>query len=405
MSISFFENYRNMNLIDEIIDDPLFYRWVFEPDDHVNRVWSEFMREHPDAVDDLLALKQKLEQVHVVNRKLKAREKEQLARRILLQTIKKRSVKPKTGFRTFLQYAAIILLAFGVGGTVSYFIFHDSEMFIVPPEMQSLSQISVPTLILPQGESVALEAEESKIDYSKKGMITLNGSKVIATEPAEDENNINQVVIPYGSRSVIQLSDSTMVYLNAGSRLVYPSHFEGNRREVCLFGEAFFSVAKDKAHPFIVHTADLSVQVHGTKFNVCAYPDENIVQTVLTEGLVSLRPKNAGLFDEDIVLHPNQMASYSKESKAVRVQNVDVSYYTVWTQGVIKFSNQDLNRVLKRVERFYNISFSYSNPFDAETKISGKLNLKKEKEEVFEYISRVAQIEIEPINGNRYRIN
>jgi len=393
-----------MNLIDEIIDDPLFYRWVFEPDDYSNNVWNEFMRKNPEVVDQLLELRQKLEQVQVVNRKLEAKDKEQLARNILLQTIGEKAPRKKSLYIPFLRYAAVILVAFGVGGLVSYLVFHDTDAFLIPPEMNSLSQVTVPMLILPEGESVELEEEESKIDYSKNGSITLNGEKVVASTRQEEESQINQVVIPYGSRSEIKLSDNTIVYLNAGSRLIYPSHFDGNKREVYLFGEAFFCVSKDDKHPFVVHTSDISVLVHGTKFNVCAYPEDNIVQTVLAEGAIALRPKAAGLFDEDIELQPNQMASYSKKNKAVRVHNVDASYYTVWTEGILKFSNQDLNRVLKRVERFYNITFTYANPFDAETKISGKLNLKEEKEEVFEYISRVAQIKIEPINGNRYRI-
>lgn len=393
-----------MNLIDRIIDDPLFYSWVFEPDDHTNSIWDDFMRKNPDYANQVMDLKRKLNQLHIVNKKLEEKEKRELARRILLETIEKNSPKQRTLYANFFRYAAIILLAFGVGGTLSYFIFRDSGEFIVSPDMNALSQISVPMLILPEGESVDLEEKDSKIDYSEKGKILLNGNKVISSKKEKNESKINQVVIPYGNRSEITLSDNTVVHLNAGSRLVYPSNFNGNKREVYLFGEAFFDVTKDARHPFIVHASDISIQVLGTKFNVCAYPEDNLIQAVLEEGEISIRRKDAGMFEDDILLHSNQLASYSKKDQNVRVSNVDVSYYSVWKDGIIKFSNYDLNRVLKRVERFYNVNFSYENPFDAETRISGKLNLKEEKEEVFEYISRVALINIEHDKGNRYII-
>ncbi len=55
---------------------------------------------------------------------------------------------------------------------------------------------------------------------------------------------MNTLVIPYGSRSVITLADGSRVWLNAGSRLIYPSEFTGKQREVFLVGEAFFEIAK-----------------------------------------------------------------------------------------------------------------------------------------------------------------
>ncbi len=393
-----------MKLIDRIIDDPLFYRWVFNPDVYTNRIWEDFMRENPDYADEIINLKNRLSQIQIVNKQLLQEEKEQLAHRILLETIDKTTQKKEMWHVKFLRYAAVILFAFGVGGVVSYFIFHDSERPIVLPEMNVLSQMSGPMLILPEGESVDLGEKESRIDYSNEGTILLNGSRVLKSGANTAPSKINQVVIPYGNRSEITLNDSTVVYLNAGSRLVYPSTFEGENREVYLFGEAFFDVAKDTKHPFVVHTSDISIRVLGTKFNISAYPEDNVIQTVLEEGEVSIRRKDAGLFERDIVLHPNELASYSRKDKNVRITEVDISYYTLWKDGVIKFSNSDLNRVLKHLERYYRVQFRFENPFNADIKISGKLSLKEKKEEVFEYISRVALIDIEYDKGNQYVI-
>jgi transmembrane sensor len=215
---------------------------------------------------------------------------------------------------------------------------------------------------------------------------------------------INQLIIPYGNRSKIVLSDNTTVWVNAGSRLLYPAIFNGNKREVVLFGEAFFDVEKNDSKPFIVKTGSLEIKVLGTQFNISAYPDDSSIQTVLKEGSVSIKRNGAHFFESDLILRPNQMASFNKTTNESKVFNVDADYYTIWTKGLLSFQDIDMNRITKKLERYYNITFKYENPLQGVIKISGKLDLNQNQEEVVEYLAKVSGTSFQRISNQHYII-
>jgi ferric-dicitrate binding protein FerR (iron transport regulator) len=258
-------------------------------------------------------------------------------------------------------------------------------------------------LITSNGNNVNLKKSSSTVDYSKKGSVVLNNDSILQTSE-EDSNTMNQLVIPYGNQSRVVLSDNTVVWLNAGSRLVYPTKFKDKTREVLLFGEAFFEVAKNPNQPFVVKTSNLDIKVLGTKFNVSAYAEDNLIQTVLNEGSVAIRRNGAKLFEDDLVIKPNQMASFDKTSNDTKVSSVSADAYSLWTKGLISFEEVDFSRVIKQVERFYNISITFSDHQTEVIRISGKLDLKRSKEEVMEYLSKVSLTNFEQINENQFQI-
>ena len=228
--------------------------------------------------------------------------------------------------------------------------------------------------------------------------------KSAPTSKAPQQEALNQLIIPYGKNSEILLADGTKVYLNAGTRLVYPEQFTGSKRQVFLSGEAFFEVSHDPEHPFIVKTSDLSVEVLGTHFNVSAYPSDNIIETVLTEGKVVLQKNKSGLFEKKTELVPNQLASFDKRTSESTLRFVDVENYVSWKDQILKFESSDLFHVLSKVERYYNIRFSYSDLPLKDILISGKLELQESQDELIARISRTASVDIVKTEGNRYEI-
>lgn len=192
--------------------------------------------------------------------------------------------------------------------------------------------------------------------------------------------------------------------MNAGSRLVYLEKFSGKTREVFLVGEAFFEVKNDQDHPFIVQMNDLRVKVFGTRFNISAYPADNTVETVLAEGKVRVEQNNAGLFDKPIDMIPNQLASFDRTTRDTHMKTVDTNNYILWTKGLMQFESTDLNRITKRLERYYNIRFDYSDPLLGGLRISGKLELKEDKDEICERIARTASVKIVKKGDNLYEI-
>ncbi len=212
--------------------------------------------------------------------------------------------------------------------------------------------------------------------------------------PAE----MNQVAVPYGKQSKVVLADRTEVWLNAGSRLVYPSTFDEGKRKVQLEGEAFFKVSKDKARPFMVETTHTTIKVLGTSFNVKAYPDDKTEETVLVEGSVSVHI-GKGIFRKDILLRPDQrIIAGGDPDQPYVLSEVNVQNYTSWIDGLFSFKDEPLSTVLERVSRFYDIKIQCEDA-DVDKKISGKLDLKLDYQRVLNSLMLISQGSYTEKNG------
>lgn len=178
----------------------------------------------------------------------------------------------------------------------------------------------------------------------------------------DSTRDLNQITYSYfenepGRRSKINLPDGSTVWLNADSKLSFPSRFLGDVREVSLEGEAFFDVVENQELPFIVKTVDINVRVLGTTFNVSAFPEEPTVETTLVTGSVALKKLGS---DEDFLrLEPNQKAFYSKLRQSFSIHDVDPSYSTSWKEGSLKFHNSPFGEVVKKLERWYGVEIQY----------------------------------------------
>ena len=121
-----------------------------------------------------------------------------------------------------------------------------------------------------------------------------------------------ETIIPDGQKGKMILADGTKISLNSGTRIRYPSNFNGNTREVYLEGEGYFEVAHNKAKPFLVHSGRLTVKVLGTSFNMKSYPDENRIETTLITGSIKLFETKGKQNNEITTLKPNEQAVYDK---------------------------------------------------------------------------------------------
>lgn len=172
-----------------------------------------------------------------------------------------------------------------------------------------------------------------------------------------------------GQKMKIVLSDSTVVFLNSGSKLKYPALFSGKQRMVFLEGEAYFEVSKDRKHPFVVNTGVINIQVFGTHFNVKAYHDEDLVETTLIEGSVGLTRKNDG--KNRIMLKPNQKAVYSRKEKNISICKVDGELSTLWKDGKCYFDNETFESIIKNLERNFNVVIRINSESLKHKKYSG----------------------------------
>ena len=147
------------------------------------------------------------------------------------------------------------------------------------------------------------------------------------------------------------------MWLNSMTKLRYPVTFRGEQRNVYLAGEAYFDVAKDADHPFVVNVEGMEVKVYGTRFNVNTL-EEGVVQTVLERGKVSVKALKTG---EEVMLKPDDMAEFYKESGMVKVGKVDPFTYTAWKDGKFVFENATIETIMSRLGRWYDIKVFYGD--------------------------------------------
>ena len=386
----------------DIIINPLFVKWIFNPTIELDLYWDNYFENHPEEAPHLIELKSKLRNIRLVNEKLSEEEKIKLAHEISRKLDREDSInKFRNRFVNLMKYAAIALLFFSLGAVVVYMNNKKDNLKEYISKMESPLSVKNPLLILSEGQSVAINIGESTLNYRIPGEIVLNEDSIIKTTGL---SKICQLAMPYGSSSKIILSDSSVVWLNVGSSLIYPSSFTSKTREVVLFGEAYFMVKSDREKPFIVQTSALEIRALGTEFNVSAYSEDNVIQTVLKKGSVAIRRIDETNDGNEIILSPNQLASFDKKTKHSIITKVDTDFYTLWTDGLLRFENRDLNRVIKSLERYYNINIQFENPLTGQVKISGKLDLNKNKEEVFEYLAKVSATKFEKIDEKYFKI-
>ncbi|UBZ14529.1 FecR domain-containing protein [Flagellimonas marinaquae] len=199
-----------------------------------------------------------------------------------------------------------------------------------------------------QGENIGLQ-KGNQIDYGNSEVL--------------EELVYNTLTVPNGKKFDLVLSDGTRVKLNSGSSIRYPVKFiNGAQRKVFLKGEAYFDVARDENHAFIVNTNNLNVEVLGTEFNVSYYPEDQHISTVLVEGSVKLYNQMPQDANGETTLTPGDLASWDKKSGKLSIKKVDTSIYTAWKDGVLLFKNESFENIRKKLERHFDIAIENNVP-------------------------------------------
>lgn len=161
-----------------------------------------------------------------------------------------------------------------------------------------------------------------------------------------------EISVAYGETRHLFLPDSSEIWINSGSSIKYPKVFTDDQRQIYLKGEAYFSVKKNPAKPFIVKTEPLSVKVLGTKFNVKAYPGDENVTTTLTSGKVEVSTP----LQESQILRPNEQLTYNINTSAMNIEQVLPVETDAWLAGQILFINSSFNEIKQTLERHFNVT-------------------------------------------------
>lgn len=185
--------------------------------------------------------------------------------------------------------------------------------------------------------------------------------KVFDVLDESESDIVLTAAVPTGSAYEMLLSDGTRVLMHSNSRLVFPSRFTGGRREVRLDGEAYFVVAHDAEHPFVVHGGTMTTEVLGTEFYVRAYGDGGDNVTLIS-GKV-----RAAANGKSIVMVPGQQASVAAGG-SMAVSSVDVSPYEYWRDGYLFYDHTSLRNIVKSIahDNAYGVEFKAMSGLDRE---------------------------------------
>ena len=248
-------------------------------------------------------------------------------------------------------------------------------------------------LITETGQQVVLQGLKDTC-LNITGTETLNiredGSLKYSLSALSSMSEWHTLRIPKGGEYKIVLDDGTEIWLNSASELKYPAHFVGNERRVQLTGEAYFQVARNEAAPFIVETRDMDVKVLGTSFNVSVYEDEESCHATLVEGRVEVNDKVNG---EKVVLTPGKQALLRGGEMTVREVNTKLS--TLWRLDRFTFASEDMEGVIRKLSRWYNVDFFFANSSMKQKRFTGSLPKYADISQVLKMIEMTTDIKFE----------
>lgn len=323
---------------EDFVLDPAFRKWVLNPDAEAKLVWEEILSQNPGKLEDIKNAREILMQMSVGFHLLPPGDKDRLWRKVVdeikvdsgeergneaiplnaYSTIKKMEMKEERSLviPQIYRVAAILLVVFGLSWTIDFMVGRG------------------------WGEQVI-----ELVEYVEH-------------------------IAPPGVKSKLTLTDGSRVVLNSGSRLYYVKHFEADKRELFLEGEAYFEVFRDSVRPFVVRTGTVFTTALGTSFNIDAYETEAVNIYLLT-GKVLVADSLAST--EGILLERGEAALMDKNG-GMNKGKFDEERVTAWTKGVILFDRTPMLEAIKTLENWFGVPFDLRNHPPVGLTVSGKFD-------------------------------
>lgn len=277
----------------------------------------------------------------------------------------------KQRLRRFAQIAAVLILIIGSVSVIGYYKLsreNNSHTATYINDVQPGTTSA--TLTLSNGKKIVLDSTYSVNINVVKGVVCLtnNAGQKVYVNKGPQLSVLNTLLTHRGEQAPpITLVDGTKVWVNAASTLYFPLVFTGKTREVSLSGEAYFEVAKDRAHPFIVNAGANKIEVLGTHFDVMAYNEEPCTYATLLEGSIRISSSN-----DNVLLAPGQQGQINGNG-AIHIKTVDVEQSVAWLHGQLPMDGTDLLTFMRAVSRWYNVDIIYKGKHPA-LNFSGSLD-------------------------------
>lgn len=309
--------------IEFFLSNPSFVKWVNNPNKESDYFWKKWVESHPQDKKSFYAARTIVKRMGFKTAKVTAEDKESILEKILKEEdsehhigVRQKRYIPVKLNKQIMQIAAAAVVLFGIG---YYLVNHVS--------MNSVEEV------IPQTYRITKQTER-------------------------------------GQHKKIVLPDGTKVVMNASTTLEYSSDFGKDRREVVLNGEAYFDVTHNPDIEFVVKSGNISTVVHGTAFNVSAYPDGKAVNVALERGLVAIHEKDEPNGDS-IFIHPGEKLTVSESLATAVKSKFNYMEEFGWKERVLVFKDSNIDEFIAKLERWYNVDISVVGSTDEDWKING----------------------------------
>lgn len=365
------------------LNNKKFIEWRITGSEELGEYWKEHLHNHPEDEKALNIAIEKCKSVRLNNRKLSNTQINALWNTIEqdikiesnIYLIKKRKKKKAVLYLSIAASIAILIVS-GIFTHNKTMVQMDIAETIVGEKLPDKS------IQLLSGNRVITLGSDTYLTIDKNNKILIEGSEQKREEILSTSNKMNKLLVPYGKRTTLTLSDGTKVWINSGTELDFPSTFSADKREIIVKGEIYIDVAENKSCPFFVHTSEFDIKVHGTKFNVLAYDNSSEKSIVLADGKVEVNMENKA----PTFLSPREKLTVhsGKTYKSV----VNTMEYISWKDNILLLNQATIPDVLEKIERYYNFSFETSEDMALYKKTcTGKLLLTDNIDDVMQALS------------------
>lgn len=346
----------------ELLNNDNFIAWVYSDKKSFNTYWETYQKELNTeglvAFEKAIVVLQKLQNLNIDNESSnKSPEfiQEQYINLLEDSSSIQKAIPKIVQLKSYYKYAAAVVIVFAIAASAFFFTGTHSTF----KNHLALVEFNNSDILIQSetDEYFKITEETNQKWLTENGVfINIDGEKISFT--ASDKTDIDtycsfKIVVPYGKNYQLELIDGTEVELNSRSTFSFNNATNTNERNVALIGEAFFDVVKDKNRPFRVQSSDMLVEVLGTEFNISNYPDQEYTSTTLVEG--SIRVSNP--HNESKIIKPGYQAKLYRNQNAIETDVANVQIITAWTSGRMIFTNEKLENLLPKLNKWFNVEF------------------------------------------------
>lgn len=391
---------------DELLNDDYFLLSELYPTEKDRKFWNQLQQADSVLAGEIESARLFLKDIKRISNNpiLLVDEEKELWKRIQITNALYDKHKKKNRFlKIAVSIAASLLIILTYGWHTLY---NQKQVINYEAMISTIPQTDNPSenvqLVLSKEKKISIEGKDIQLEYTKEGNININSEKTITKKEERKDDKIqtfNQLIVPIGKRSSITFTDGSQIWVNAGSRVIYPAQFTVDSREIFIEGEIYLDIVHDTKRPFIVKTRKMEIRDLGTQFGVSAYDNETNSHVVLVEGKVEIETKG----ERKSTLNPNQLFLYNNKNNEKSVHQVNTQDYVAWKDGYYQFNHQKLDIVLEKLCKYYGIKIHWDEKIH-ELTCSGKLDLKENPEKVLNALQNAAPIKVEKIDDQIFII-